>query len=189
MPTRGTHRRSRALPTTRPRSALRALLCGSLAHWLSYFFLCVRQLRETVSSFFQKEVAPLADAADRSNEFPLQLWERFGQMGLLGLTAPEEYGGMAKGYLDHTIVMEEVRPIWGPPPPLPPPHTHPHNRAREREQQLTRPAQLSRASGSIALSYGAQCVSRAPSLATCRTRKEARYADRRPAGSAARTSA
>lgn len=67
------------------------------------------QLRESVSAFCQKEVAPLAEATDRNNAFPNELWEKFGELGILGLTAPEEYGGLGKGYLDHTIVMEEVR--------------------------------------------------------------------------------
>ncbi|KAK4050972.1 hypothetical protein OIV83_003101 [Microbotryomycetes sp. JL201] len=75
----------------------------------------VSQLRESIASFADKQVAPLAEQTDKDNAFPMQLWEKFGEMGLLGLTVPEEFGGLGKGYLDH----------------------------------------ISRASGSIALSYGA----------------------------------
>lgn len=54
-------------------------------------------------------MAPLADKTDRENQFPNQLWEKFGEMGLLGITAPEEFGGLGKSYLDHVVAMEEVR--------------------------------------------------------------------------------
>ncbi|GAA94774.1 uncharacterized protein L969DRAFT_97262 [Mixia osmundae IAM 14324] len=79
------------------------------------------ELREAVRSFAESEVAPLAASIDKNNEFPLELWQKMGNMGLLGVTVEEERGGLGKGYLDHTIIMEE----------------------------------LSRASGSVALSYGA----------------------------------
>lgn len=70
------------------------------------------QLRASVASFVDAEVAPLAESTDKDNAFPNQLWEKFGEMGLLGITAPEEYGGLGKSYLDHVIVMEEVRSEW-----------------------------------------------------------------------------
>lgn len=54
-------------------------------------------------------MAPLAEKTDRDNLFPAHLWEKFGEMGLLGITAPEEFGGLGKSYLDHVIAMEEVR--------------------------------------------------------------------------------
>ncbi|KAI9294347.1 acyl-CoA dehydrogenase NM domain-like protein [Neoconidiobolus thromboides FSU 785] len=79
------------------------------------------QFRETIHDFVQKEIAPLAQEIDQKNEFPMHLWKRLGDMGLLGITAPEKYGGLGFGYLDHCIAMEEI----------------------------------SRASGSVALSYGA----------------------------------
>ncbi|KZT26625.1 acyl-CoA dehydrogenase NM domain-like protein [Neolentinus lepideus HHB14362 ss-1] len=79
------------------------------------------EFRNAVSDFAQKEVAPRAAEVDRSNNFPSDLWEKMGDMGLLGITVSPDYGGLALGYLNHTLVMEE----------------------------------LSRASGSVALSYGA----------------------------------
>lgn len=81
----------------------------------------LNMLRETVVRFAETEVAPLAAEIDRTNEFPLPLWRRMGDLGLLGITVSEEYGGSGMGYLAHVIVMEE----------------------------------LSRASASVALSYGA----------------------------------
>jgi isovaleryl-CoA dehydrogenase len=78
-------------------------------------------LRDTVHSFAQTEVAPRAAQADRADQFPMDLWRKFGELGLLGITVSEAYGGASMGYLAHMIVMEE----------------------------------LSRASASIALSYGA----------------------------------
>ncbi|KAK9765361.1 hypothetical protein K7432_006369 [Basidiobolus ranarum] len=77
--------------------------------------------RQSVHDFAQKELAPRATDIDRENEFPSDMWKKFGDMGLLGITAPEKYGGLGLGYLEHTLVMEEI----------------------------------SRASGSVALSYGA----------------------------------
>ncbi|GAA6014395.1 hypothetical protein JCM10207_005446 [Rhodosporidiobolus poonsookiae] len=79
------------------------------------------ELRSSVSTFVEREVAPIAADVDKRNEFPPEMWPKFGEMGLLGVTVSEEEGGLGKGYLDHLIVMEEI----------------------------------SRASGSIALSYGA----------------------------------
>jgi len=78
-------------------------------------------LRSNVQKFAQQEIAPLAADIDRNNDFPHALWKKMGQLGLLGITVEEEYGGAGLSYLAHTIVMEE----------------------------------LSRASASVALSYGA----------------------------------
>ncbi len=68
----------------------------------------VDMLREAVRSFAAQEIAPLAAETDRSNEFPNQLWPKLGEMGLLGITVPEEYGGSGMGYLAHMIAMEEI---------------------------------------------------------------------------------
>src|SRR6476646_3388339 len=66
------------------------------------------QLRASVRGFTADEVAPLAAEIDRSNEFPRQLWTKFGDMGLLGITVEEEFGGAGLGYLEHCIAMEEI---------------------------------------------------------------------------------
>ncbi len=65
-------------------------------------------LRDSVQQFVAAEITPIADEADRSNEFPMHLWRRFGDMGLLGVTVEEEYGGAGLGYLAHTVVVEEI---------------------------------------------------------------------------------
>ena len=78
-------------------------------------------LRDAVYDFAQTEIAPRAAEIDRSDQFPMELWQKFGNLGLLGMTVGEEYGGSNMGYLAHMVAMEE----------------------------------LSRASASVALSYGA----------------------------------
>jgi isovaleryl-CoA dehydrogenase len=78
-------------------------------------------LRDSVQAFARKEIEPLAAEIDENNEFPAPLWQKMGDMGLLGITAPEQYGGADLGYLAHIVAMEEI----------------------------------SRASASVALSYGA----------------------------------
>ena len=78
-------------------------------------------LRDAVYQFSQAEIAPLAEEIDKSNNFPMELWPLLGEMGLLGITVDEKYGGAGMSYLAHCVAMEEI----------------------------------SRASASVALSYGA----------------------------------
>tara|TARA_Y100000310_G_scaffold192012_1_gene191959 strand:+ start:567 stop:1736 length:1170 start_codon:yes stop_codon:yes gene_type:complete len=68
----------------------------------------IEMLRDQVYQFAQNEIAPLAEQADAENQFPNQLWTKLGDMGLLGVTVSEQYGGSEMGYLAHTIAMEEV---------------------------------------------------------------------------------
>jgi len=65
-------------------------------------------LRDQVEAFAQAEIAPLAAEIDHSNEFPNHLWRKMGDMGLLGITVEEEYGGAGMSYLEHVIAMEEI---------------------------------------------------------------------------------
>jgi isovaleryl-CoA dehydrogenase len=65
-------------------------------------------LRQTVRGFVDAELAPRADAIDKTNEFPRDLWTKFGDLGLHGITVEEEFGGSGLGYLEHCVAMEEV---------------------------------------------------------------------------------
>jgi isovaleryl-CoA dehydrogenase len=65
-------------------------------------------LRDAVRDFAEAEIAPLAAEADRSDQFPMHLWRKMGELGVLGITVPEEYGGAGMGYLAHMVAMEEI---------------------------------------------------------------------------------
>ena len=65
-------------------------------------------LRDSVRSFVGDRIAPLADEIDKTNVFPRHLWPQMGELGLLGITVEEEFGGTGLGYLDHCVAMEEI---------------------------------------------------------------------------------
>jgi len=68
----------------------------------------IEALRESVRRFAADRIAPQAAAIDRSNTFPMPLWRELGDLGLLGITAPERFGGAGMGYLAHCVAMEEI---------------------------------------------------------------------------------
>src|SRR5690554_1194913 len=68
----------------------------------------LNMLRDAVRDFAQAEIAPRAAAADRDDQFPMDLWRKFGDLGVLGVTVSEDYGGSNLGYLAHMIAMEEI---------------------------------------------------------------------------------
>jgi isovaleryl-CoA dehydrogenase len=65
-------------------------------------------LRDAVRAFAQAEIAPRAAELDRADQFPMDLWQKMGALGVLGITVPDEYGGAGMGYLAHMIAMEEI---------------------------------------------------------------------------------
>ncbi len=68
----------------------------------------IEMLRDSVAGFAAEHIAPRAADIDRDNVFPADLWRKFGDMGLLGITVEEEYGGSSMGYLAHIVAMEEI---------------------------------------------------------------------------------
>lgn len=68
----------------------------------------LEMLRDTVRDFAQNEIAPRATSVDETDQFPMDLWRKFGDLGVLGITVDEAYGGSNMGYLAHMIAMEEI---------------------------------------------------------------------------------
>jgi isovaleryl-CoA dehydrogenase len=68
----------------------------------------INALRDAVRDFAQAEIAPRAAEIDRSDQFPMDLWRKMGELGVLGITVPEAYGGAGMGYLAHMVAMEEI---------------------------------------------------------------------------------
>ncbi len=65
-------------------------------------------LRDAVRDFAQSEIAPRATEIDHSDQFPMDLWRKMGDLGVLGITVSEEHGGANMGYLAHMVAMEEI---------------------------------------------------------------------------------
>ena len=68
----------------------------------------VEVLKDSIQEFCKKEIAPLAEDIDKKNDFPSHLWKKMGELGLLGITAEEKYGGSGLGYTEHVIAMQEI---------------------------------------------------------------------------------
>ena len=68
----------------------------------------VEVLKDNIQEFCKKEIAPLAEDIDKKNDFPSHLWKKMGELGLLGITAEEKYGGSGLGYTEHVIAMQEI---------------------------------------------------------------------------------
>ncbi|MBO6835528.1 MAG: isovaleryl-CoA dehydrogenase [Alphaproteobacteria bacterium] len=68
----------------------------------------VEMLRDSVKTFSSDEIAPRAAEIDRTDQFPMDLWKKMGDLGVLGITVEEEYGGAGMGYLEHAIAMQEI---------------------------------------------------------------------------------
>ena len=67
-----------------------------------------RSLRDAVRAFADAEIAPVAARIDRDDHLPREFWPRLGELGVLGVTAGEEHGGLGLGYLQHVLVAEEI---------------------------------------------------------------------------------
>src|SRR3954471_15997696 len=68
----------------------------------------IEMLRDSIAGFAAAEIAPRAAEIDRTDQFPMDLWKKFGDLGVLGMTVSEEYGGAAMGYSAHMVAMEEI---------------------------------------------------------------------------------
>ncbi|WP_347853154.1 acyl-CoA dehydrogenase family protein, partial [Planktomarina sp.] len=68
----------------------------------------IHALQTLVHRFAQEQIKPLAADVDRDNQFPAQLWKQLGDLGVLGVTVDEDFGGGGLGYLAHTVVIEEI---------------------------------------------------------------------------------
>ncbi|WP_200821791.1 acyl-CoA dehydrogenase family protein, partial [Caballeronia humi] len=68
----------------------------------------IDMLRDSLANFCAKEIAPRAAEIDRTDQFPMDLWKKFGDLGVLGMTVSEEYGGANMGYTAHMVAMEEI---------------------------------------------------------------------------------
>ena len=68
----------------------------------------INVLKDSIQEFCKREIAPLAEDIDKKNDFPSHLWKKMGELGLLGITAEEKYGGSGLGYTEHVVAMQEI---------------------------------------------------------------------------------
>src|SRR6185436_1192014 len=101
----GRRRGLHALGTTRRSDAMIANFFRGLDFGLGE---TADALRDTVVRFSNDNIAPRAEEIDRSNKFPRDLWPKLGELGLLGITVEEDFGGAGLGYLEHCVAMEEI---------------------------------------------------------------------------------
>lgn len=97
-----------ALPAAAPTGSPMAILTNRLPGLDFDLGETADMLRSQVENFAADEIAPRAAAIDQENDFPPDLWPKLGDLGVLGITAPEEYGGAGMGYLEHCVAMEEI---------------------------------------------------------------------------------
>src|SRR5256712_3749463 len=105
---RSCNKRSSCWPASRTRSRLERHKMLNFSALNFHLGETVDMLRATVQQFAAVEIAPRAAEIDRDNQFPTDLWRMMGDLGLLGITVEEEYGGTSIGYLAHVVAMEEI---------------------------------------------------------------------------------
>ena len=102
---------------TQPRIMMKSQRAFAISRELHYQLIQLdemrQELRKTVEKFASDEVEPLDDEMDRTNVFPKHLWKKMGDLGLLGITVEEEYGGAGLGYFEQCLITEELSKASG----------------------------------------------------------------------------